>query len=235
MLSPLIFKYDGRVLRVKKRKPYQIKYDDDTAYILGKYNPYIYPYRGKITDVHDAVDPGIYIYNKNTYIVRPVTDSEKIMYSIKNIIELTPESIFKDLNRESLINTSDDIYNTSDDELFKPKINENDDIALAGLKFALSKKDILFGSYSSKFQDNATKNNGKRAITHGSSLKMEMLSRFADVFDLNVGLVFADKNGCINPMDKKYSKVYVIYDSDPIDFNDKEIVTISASEIYRKD
>lgn len=47
---------------------------------------------------------------------------------------------------------------------------------------------------------------------------MEMASRFADVFDLNMGLVVWDKVGAKSPMDPNYSTVYCVFDDDELDF-----------------
>lgn len=228
MLSPLIFKYDGRALRVEKKQMFQKKFQDDIAYIFGKYNPYVFPYMGKISDRRDAVEPGIYILKGETYVQWPLSDEEKEKYNVKNIISLTPESIFKNLDKSDCIeiDTTNAFY--GDDEVFKPTITSKDDMALAGMKYAISKKNINFNAYASKFQDQATKNNGRRAITHGTTLKMDMLSRFANVFDIGVALVFYDKQGCINPMDPKYKEAYVIYDSEPTDLSTKEFVEMQA-------
>ena len=229
MLSPLIFKLDGRALRVEKKSFYQDKFKDDTAYILGKYNPYVYPYYGNIKDMSEIVGPGIYILNKKVYIQRPINSEERKMYSKQNIIELTPESIFKDLDRSECLEFTN-IASFGEDDIFTPAISTKDDIALAGMKFAISKKKINFNSYGHKFVDSATKNNGRRALTHGTTLKMEMLSRYANVFDLGVGLVFYDKAGCTNPMDKDYKTAYVIFDSEPTDLNRKEFVEIAIDK-----
>ena len=227
MLSPLIFKFDGRALRVEKKQPYQTKFDEDIAYVLSKYNPYVYPYRGKIKSHKEALYPGIYKLDGLAYIRRPITDEEKEAYSVSHIIMLTPESIFKDLdvNECISIDTSSPIY--GEDESFKPQITSKDDIALAGMKFAIGKKNINFNSYANKFTDAATKNNGRRALTHGTTLKMEMLSRFANVFDIGVGLIFFDKMNCTNPMDENYKQAYVIFDSDSIDLSEKEFIEIT--------
>lgn len=229
MLSPLIFKLDGRALRVEKKSFYQDKFKDDTAYLLSKYNPYVYPYYGKVKDKNEIVEPGIYILNKKVYIKRPITEEEKKLYDKQNIIKLTPESIFKDLDRSECLEFTN-IVSFGEDDIFTPAITENDDIALAGMKFAIGKKQINFNNYGHKFTDQATKNNGRRALTHGTTLKMEMLSRYANVFDLGVGLVFYDKRGCTNPMDKEYKKAYVIFDSEPTDLNKKEFVEISVDK-----
>ena len=228
MLSPLIFKYDGRALRVEKKEMFQTHFQEDIAYLLSKYNPYVYPYLGEISSRRDAIEPGIYILKGRVYIRMPYTEEEKEIYSIKNIITLTPESIFKNLDKNDCveIDTSNPIY--GEDEIFKPAITSKDDMALAGMKFAIGKKNINFNSYASKFSDQATKNNGRRAITHGTTLKMDMLSRFANVFDIGVGLVFYDKEDCPNPMDNDYKKAYVIFDSEPADLSTKEFVEIQA-------
>lgn len=236
MLSPLVFKFDGRAFRVEKKKPYQRKFQDDTAYTLSKYNPYVYPYMGKISHYKEAVDPGIYLVgeDKKPFIKRPFSDEEKKKYSIKNIIELTPTSIFKNLDISECIDVEVTESVFGDDEIFKPDIKESDDIALAGIKYAIGKKNINFNAYGNKFQDSATKNNGKRAITHGTALKMDMLSRFADVFDIGVAMVYYDKVGCPNPMDKNYKEAYVIFDSEPTDLSKKKFVPITAN-VSRED
>ena len=229
MLSPLIFKLDGRALRVEKKSFYQNKFKDDTAYVLSKYNPYVYPYYGKIKDKSEITGPGIYILDNKVYVQRPINSDERKLYDRRNIIKLTPESIFKDLDRSECLEF-DNIVLFGEDDIFTPVITAKDDIALAGMKFAISKKRINFNNYGHKFTDSATKNNGRRALTHGTTLKMEMLSRYANVFDLGVGLVFYDKQDCPNPMDKEYKKAYVIFDSEPTDLNEKEFVEISIDK-----
>jgi len=236
LLSPLIFKLDGRALRVEKKRMYQRKFDDDIAYTLSKYNPYVYPYMGKIQDHREAVEPGLYMLNDSVYIRRPYTDEDKGKYSINNIIKITPESIFKDLNnKEDYIDIDKTTASFGEEEIFKPTINASDDMSLAGMKFSIGQKNINFNTYANKFSDQATKNNGRRALTHGNSLKMDMLSRFANVFDIGVGLVFFDKKGCQNPMDKTYKKAYVIFDSDSVDLSKKEFVEITSDNVNRED
>lgn len=235
MISPLIIKLDGRALRVEKKKFYQTEFQDDIAYILSKYNPYVYPYMGKVKNEKEAVKPGIYKINKKVFVRRPSTDEEKEMYSIKNIIQLTPDSIFKNLDATEYIDIDTSSHLYGEEDIFKPVISTKDDIALAGMKFALGKKNINFNSYSNKFSDQATKNNGRRALTHGTSLKMDMLSRFANVFDIGVGIVYYDKPGCINPMDPNYKNAYVIFDSEPTDLSRKNFVEITSDNIKKEE
>ena len=43
---------------------------------------------------------GIYIYNKQVIVRRPINDEERKKYHIRNIIRLTPESIFENLDKK---------------------------------------------------------------------------------------------------------------------------------------
>ena len=199
---------------------YQTEFEDDTAYLLSKYNDYVYPYRPEVDDIEQAYQPGIYVFDGVTHVVRPRTEEDKKLYSKSRIIKLTPNSIFEDID-DNIIEPP--IEAITDGDVFKPAIKDSDDIALAGMKYAIGKKNINFNSYANRFSDMATKNNGRRALTHGNTLKMDMLTRFADVFDINAAIAFWDKKGCKNPMAENYDKVFVIFNGDKIDFKDKDI------------
>jgi hypothetical protein len=220
-MSPIIFKLDDKTYRVKKIKWNQNKFKPDHAYTMGKYNGYVYPYRGKITDMSLIYLPGIYIYDDKVIVRRPRTKEEKLAYSEERLIILTPDMIFQNLDDVS--NDMQDIIIT-DGDVFKPAITSNDDIALAGMKFAIGEKNINFNTYAHKFSDTATKNNGRRALTHGNTLKMDMLTRFGEVFDIEAALLFWDKKNCPNPMCKNNEKkVFVIYNNEPINLKDPEL------------
>ena len=220
MISPNIIRIGDRTYRVKQKGWYQKEFEDDTAYLLSKYNDYVYPYRPEVTDKKMAYQPGIYVIKNEVIVIRPRTDADKVMYSKDRIITLTPDSIFKDID-DNIIEPP--VEPVTDGDIVKPAIKSTDDIALAGMKYAIGQKDINFNTYAGRFPDMATKNNGRRALTHGNTLKMDMLARFADVFDINAALAFWDKPGCKNPMAKDYDKVYVIYNGDKIDFKDPNI------------
>lgn len=220
MLSPMIFKLGNRMYRVKQKEWYQTEFEEDTAYLLSKYNDYVYPYRPEVTDMDQIYQPGIYIIKGKVIVVRPRNDEDKLLYSKNRVVMLTPESIFDDLDDNIL---EPPIEVISDGDIFKPAIKSSDDIALAGMKYAIGQKNINFNSYANRFPDMATKNNGRRALTHGNTLKMDMLARFANIFDINAAIAFWDKKGCQNPMDDNYNKVFVIYNDDKLDFKDPNI------------
>ena len=226
MISPVIFKLGDRMYRVKQKEWYQDSFEEDTAYLLSKYNDFVYPYRPEVTDIEQAYQPGIYVINKKVVVIRPKNDEDKRAYSKDRLIHLTPESIFENLD-DNILEPPIDMM--TDGDIFKPAIKSSDDIALAGMKFAIGQKNINFNSYANRFPDMATKNNGRRALTHGNTLKMDMLSRFANVFDINAAIAFWDKKGCLNPMDENYKKVYIIYNDDKLDFKDPS-VTIEEIE-----
>lgn len=226
MISPVIFKLGDRMYRVKQKEWYQDSFEEDTAYLLSKYNDFVYPYRPEVTDIEQAYQPGIYVINRKVVVIRPKNDEDKRAYSKDRLIHLTPESIFENLD-DNILEPPIDMM--TDGDIFKPAIKSSDDIALAGMKFAIGQKNINFNSYANRFPDMATKNNGRRALTHGNTLKMDMLSRFANVFDINAAIAFWDKKGCLNPMDENYKKVYIIYNDDKLDFKDPS-VTIEEIE-----
>lgn len=227
--SPIIFKLQEKTYRVKQKKWMQTKFKDDCAYLLSKYNDYVYPYRGEISTRDQAYQPGIYKYKDEVIVVRPKTDYEKKLYSKNRLITLTPESIFKNLS-DDIINAPEVVI--TDGDIFKPQIKPTDDMALAAMKFGIGEKNINFNSYANKFSDVATKNNGRRALTHGNTLKMDMLARFADVFDINAALLIWDKEGCPNPMSKDRDTAYIIFNGDEINLKDP---SIKIQVITRKD
>lgn len=220
MISPDIIRIGDRTYRVKQKGWYQKEFEDDTAYLLSKYNDYVYPYRPEVTDIKLAYQPGIYVIKGKVHVIRPQTDEDILEYSKKRIITLTPNSIFDNIDDDII---EPPVEPVTDGDIFKPAIKDTDDIALAGMKYSIGQKNINFNTYANRFPDMATKNNGRRALTHGNTLKMDMMSRFADVFDINAALAFWDKKGCKNPMSEDYNKIYVIYNGDKIDFKDPNI------------
>lgn len=222
-ISPVIFRTEDRTYRVEKKKWGQRKFNKEHAYLLSKYNDFVYPYRGKVDNIEFAHQVGIYIIRKDNnriFIVRPKTDYDKKVYNIKRLITLTPDIIFHDLRDD--INDLPEI-NISEGDIFAPQINNDDDIALAGLKYAIGQKKIDFNAYAHRFDSTATKNNGRRALTHGNTLKMEMMNRFCQVFDINAAILYWDKDGCTNPMSDEGKKVFIIFNDEEIDLKDQNI------------
>ena len=60
------------------------------------------------------------------------------------------------------------------------------------------------------------------------------LKTLSNVCDIGVAMVFYDKEGCQNPMDKNYKEAYVIFDSDPVDLTKKKFIQIE-SNVSRED
>ena len=221
--GPRIFKLGDKTYRVKKKKWGQTKFKYDYAYTLSDINDFVYPYRGEIDNIDYAYIPGIYLMNGKSIVIRPKTEEEMKYYSKKRIIELTPDSIFRDLSDDIDIIKEPVI---TDGDVFKPEIRDTDDIILAGVKYCISNKNhghgINFNAYGNRFSDVATKNNARRAITHGDSLKMAMATRYSDVFDINIMAGFWDKEGCVNPMSDKKT-LYVIFNDQEIDIKDPDL------------
>lgn len=221
--TPKIFKISDKTYRVKKKKWGQTEFKYDYAYLLSDINDFVYPYRGEIDNMKYAYLPGIYKMGENVIVIRPKTEEEILQYSKNRIIKLTPDSIFKELSNDVQIIKEPPIV---DGDVFKPEIRDSDDIILAGMKYCIANKNhgkgISFNSYGNRFSDIATKNNARRAITHGDSLKMAMATRYSDVFDINIMAGFWDKTGCSNPISDKKT-LYVIFNDEDIDLKDPEL------------
>lgn len=224
-LSPYIFKINDRTYRVKEKKKNQNKYKSEYAYIFKKgtcnsiYSNYIYIYRGEIESYDEAYYPGVYLLNGSPLFIRPKNDVDKSIYSINRLIKLTPESIF--VNLEDIDEQVEPLI--MDGDVFKPQIKDTDDIALAGMKYVIGEKNINFNNYTNRFPDVATKNNSRRALTHGNTLKMDMASRYCDVFDINMGILFWDKPNCNNPISEDKKTIYAIFNNDQINLSDPEL------------
>ncbi len=229
MATPMIFKLRDETYRVVQKKFYQDKLKQGYAYLLSQYNDYVYPYRGEVDSLDEAVQVGIYLIRGRAFPVRPRNDEERMIFHKDRIIQLTPDCIFRNLN-DMVIDPVIETEVITDGDVFKPALRQTDDIALAAMKYAIGQKNINFNQYGHKFSDMATKNNGRRALTHGNTLKMDMLSRFADVFDLNAGIIIWDKYGCPNPMSSDYSTVYCVFDDQALDFDNAEKYTFKTIE-----
>ena len=214
-----IFRIGEETYRIKKRKKDQDKFKAEYAYITD-YGKYVYIYRKEVECLDECIEPGIYIYDNVAYMAPPITLEDEYKYSVDRVKTITPDSIFKSIE-DDLIDYPTDIGNVSD--VFKPTIQEGDDISLAGMKYVLGKKNISFNSYAHRFTDMSTKNNGRKALLNGNTLKMSMLSRFAEVFDINAAMLLWDKPGCINPISPNRDTVYMICDSDDIDLKSNKV------------
>ena len=221
---PSIIQINGQTYQVKQKKWDTKKFKYDTAYLFSNLNGYVYPYRGEIYNKSEAIYPGIYMLDDCEYVVIPETDEDKELYSVDRNVQLSPESIFNELSSE--IDTVKEPVIT-DGDVFKPKIKPNDDIILAGIKYCIGNKNngqgINFNAYGNKFSDVATKNNARRQILKGESLKMAMATRYSDVFDINIMAGFWDKEGCTNPMSPNKKTLYIIFNDDEIDLRDPEL------------
>jgi hypothetical protein len=214
---------DDKIYRVEEKRWRQKKFKRDHAYLLGSMNDYVYPYRGEIENIEFAHQVGIYLLkegNRKKVIVRkPKSDYDKMLYSKKRIFELTPDVIFNQLQDDI-----DDIPEivTAEGDIFAPPITPEDDIALAGMKYVIGKKQIDFNQYANRFESPSMKNNGRNALMKGHTLKMEMANRFSQVFDINFALLFWDKPGAKNPASKN-GEVFVIFNNEEIDLKDPDI------------
>jgi hypothetical protein len=232
-LSTMIFKTDDKTYRVEKKEWGQEEFERDYAYTMSDFNPYVYPYRGEIDNIEYAASVGLYTIKhgdmKIHFTVSPKNNRDRQLYNRDRIIPLTPEIILTKLKDD--IGELDDIV-MSDGDIFAPQIKHTDDIALAGMKYSIGKKQVVFNAYTDRFQSESNRNNRKAGLVSGKTLKMDMLALYGEVFDINTGLIFWDKEGSTHPMDKDgVRRVYTIFNGEAIQLDDKDIV---FKEIERK-
>lgn len=230
-VSNKVIKIDGALYRVYKYNN-DIDLDQCNAYTLSDINRFVYPYRGEVLKKKEMYQPGIYKCKGKIYIIRPHGDEERAIYDKSRVCNLTPESIFQQLDLEF-----DEVPESvlMDGDVFRPKIHEDDDILMAGMKYAIANKNegkgINFNAYGPKFQSVATKNNARRNILQEHSLKVSMATRYCDVFDINMLAAFWDKDGCKNPITPKGKKrLYVIFNDDSIDIKDPELEIVPITK-----
>jgi hypothetical protein len=199
-ISPLFVMLDGTIYTVKD---YAIGLTDGfkigTAYKMNfMFLKAVIPYRGK-RGKDDRT--GLYT-TPNGYIVPYVKPGDNLKHYGHDIIS--------SLNTVSVITDKDVIMpdiSESSGKVFKPIINNDDDLSLKLLRSAILMKKIDLDSYTKRFQrmdvgSNASnrKTNAKKALINNRSLSATKLVQFADVFDLEVAILLKDAKNAANPM-----------------------------------
>jgi len=183
----------------------------------------------------DVTQPGIYAdEDDELHIVHPKTDKEKSLYHLSRVFKITPETINTDLSKYlSEIDVNDLKYTG---QVFEPPIKNIDDVGIKAVRLALWLKRIDFNSYRNRFVTPADRANAKKALMKHSTLTFSKLKDYADVFDLNYGVILFDKSDAKDPMFKE-KKAIVVFNNQTFPINDENIYTISTIDdvISRRD
>lgn len=126
---------------------------------------------------------------------------EAYKYHKDNIIDYNSAKDIKQMMsmQESIRNIEDQIL-VSSDNIFTPKIKENDTKAMRAMKEAIISKNIDINKYEPRFGTNFP--NDKRAMNE-SSITLKKMIRVARLLDMRCTLTIEDANVDIpNPMNK---------------------------------
>lgn len=190
----------------------------------------IYPFIHKLKnfkDLDEVTTPGIYVSKESgKYTIVYPDKKDSNMYSPSNIKKFDDDSIFENIE---FFDTGIDL--DTDGDVFRPRINIDDDLNNKLFKIALLLKQINFDAYKKRFnsfdrpnkkgssKSTNLRNNSKRAIINNRSLSSAKLREYSDIFDLDIAVVLTDKDCAPNPM-KTNGKPIVIYSGEPFDLTD---------------
>ena len=149
----------------------------------------VYPYIGR-----GGTAPGFYATpiasyyipspNPEAYSSEQILDFDKCE-NVKELIEMN--NCLKSLENEIIASSS---------EIYAPRINEDDTPEMAGLRQAITEKQIDIDKYQDRF--GSSFNNDKRIISNSNSITFPKLKSIGDNLDMNMTLVFNYKLGASN-------------------------------------
>jgi hypothetical protein len=141
--------------------------------------------------------PGIYVGSGVSYVLEPYENKED--YSISNIIDFDNiTSIHDMMEKQNVVRSLERDILTSPDNIFEPRIFDDDAPEMKALKNAVISKHIDLDKYEPRFGSNY--NNDKR-LFNKNTISLPMIKRVCDALDIEATLILTDKNsGVPNPM-----------------------------------
>jgi hypothetical protein len=228
-LSNKIIKFGEYMYRV-----YDYKEPDDlqlgNAYIFGGTGHklriryvYVLPFMGRLEK--GSKEPGIYLNNDGgIHVINPRTDRDKQLYHISRVFEITPETINTELNQ--YLNDIDLSELKYTGNVFEPKIKENDDVGIKAIRLAILMKQIDFNNYAGRFERPWDRANMKKSLMQDTTLTFSKLKTYADIFDLDYGIIIFDREGAKDPLSKN-GKAVVVFNDAPFSIEDENIMVVS--------
>ena len=142
--------------------------------------------------------PGIVVGNGVSYIEEPDAD-EAISYQDSQIIDFdNTKNIHDMMEKQRIVKTLERDILTSPDNIFTPKIFDDDSPEMKALKNAVLDKHIDLDKYEPRFGSNY--NNDKR-LFNKNTISLSMLKRMCEALDIEATLILSDKNEDVpNPM-----------------------------------
>ena len=142
--------------------------------------------------------PGIVIGNGVSYIEEPEFE-EREEYLDDEIIDFdNSKSIHDMMEKQRIVKTLERDILTSPDNIFTPKIFDDDSPEMKALKTAVLDKHIDLDKYEPRFGSNY--NNDKR-LFNKNTISLSMMKRMCEALDIEATLILTDKNADVpNPM-----------------------------------
>lgn len=142
--------------------------------------------------------PGIYVGTGLAYIEEP---EDKESYSDKDIIDFdNSKNIHDMMEKQRVVRSLERDILTSPDNIFMPKIFDDDSAEMKALKTAVLDKHIDLDKYEPRFGSNY--NNDKR-LFNKSTISLSMLKRVCEALDIEATITLTNKTDDVpNPMSK---------------------------------
>lgn len=179
---------------------------DDRIYdvtTLDDYNKHKDAYMSQYTAIHDEdthlvlpvknrydEGPGIVIGSGVSYIEEPTSNIEE--YNDSKIIDFdNSKSIHDMMEKQRVVRSLERDILTSPDNIFMPKIFDDDSAEMKALKNAVLDKHIDLDKYEPRFGSNY--NNDKR-LFNKNTISLAMLKRVCEALDIEATLTLSDKD-----------------------------------------
>ena len=181
---------------------------------LDEYTQYKDAYIPQYTAIHDQETgfvlpiknryeegPGIVVGNGISYVEEP-EEEEMEEYLDKSIIDFDNSKTIHDMmEKQRIVRSLERDILTSPDNIFTPKIFDDDSPEMKALKTAVLDKHIELDKYEPRFGSNY--NNDKR-LFNKNTISLSMMKRMCDALDIKATLILEDKNADVpNPMGRK--------------------------------
>ena len=142
--------------------------------------------------------PGIVVGNGISYVEEPDED-EREAYLDSQVIDFDNTKNIHDLmKKQHIVRTLERDILTSPDNIFTPKIFDDDSPEMKALKTAVLDKHIDLDKYEPRFGSNY--NNDKR-LFNKNTISLSMMKRLCEALDIEATLILADKSEDVpNPM-----------------------------------
>ena len=166
----------------------------------------VLPIKGK-----NDLGPGI-IYNEGSMVHKLdlPDDSNKHNYDSSNIIDYSKAETMQDLIcKENLVRDIEKDILINKDNILSLKIGKDDTPQMVGMKQSINAKEVDPKQYERRIPQYQ---NDMRLLK-GKDITMSKAISLANAFDIEIEMIYRDKKGCVNPMNKEIRVILTTEDS----------------------